>query len=243
MESPFDIAADLDTPVSAYIKLAPFKPRFLLESVESGERLARYSFVGFGEGLTLEIRADRVLRNGVAVPKPNGQAEWLALMRDALAASPRLSPAIDGLPFTGGLVGAAGYDVVRHFERLPPNRAALRDLPEAVFVAPESLLVFDHLTRRVALLHAGSENERTALRAEVVRALRGGIGAPERKAGLSPAEPGFSRTDFLDAVERAKRYIAAGDIYQIVLSQRFSGRSDLDPFQTYRGLRLLNPSP
>src|SRR5690606_14798606 len=243
MESPFDIAADLDTPVSAYIKLEPFKPRFLLESVESAERLARYSFLGFGEGLTLEIRPDRVVRNGVALPRPNGQEAWLALMRDALAASPRLSPGIDGLPFTGGLVGAAGYDVVRHFERLPPNRKALADLPEAVFVGPESLLVFDHLTRRVALLHAGGEDERRRLRAEVVRALRGGIDQPTRAGGFSPAEPSFSRDPFLDAVDRAKRHIAAGDIYQIVLSERFSGRADLDPFQTYRGLRLLYPSP
>ena len=243
MESPFDIAADLDTPVSAYIKLAPFKPRFLLESVESGEKLARYSFLGFGEGLTLEIRADGVRRNGVALPRPKGRDEWLALMRDALAASPKLEPAIEGLPFTGGLVGAAGYDVVRHFERLPPNRAELEGLPQAVFVAPESLLVFDHLTRRVALLHAGSEDEQQALRTEVIRALRGGIGGPRRTGGFSPPEPAFSRGPFLDAVERAKRYIAAGDIYQIVLSDRFSGRADLDPFQTYRGLRLLNPSP
>jgi anthranilate synthase component I len=243
MESPFDIAADLDTPVSAFIKLAPFEPRFLLESVESGERLARYSFLGFGDGLTLEIGTNGVRRNGVALPKPRGQGEWLALMRDALAASPKLAPEIEGLPFNGGLVGAAGYDVVRHFERLPPNRAALDGLPEAVFVAPASLLVFDHLTRRVALLHAGTEAERGQLRAEVVAALRGGIDAPARSGGFSQAEPSFSRTSFIDAVERAKGYIAAGDIYQIVLSERFSGRADLDPFQTYRGLRLLNPSP
>jgi anthranilate synthase component I len=243
MESPFDIAADLDTPVSAFIKLAPFEPRFLLESVESAERLARYSFLGFGDALTLEIGATGVRRNGVALPKPEGKGEWLALMRDALAASPKLAPEIDGLPFSGGLVGAAGYDVVRHFERLPPNRAALGGLPESVFVAPASLLVFDHLTRRVALLHAGSEAERRQLRAEVVAALRGGIDAPARSGGFSQAEPSFSRASFLDAVERAKSHIAAGDIYQIVLSERFAGRSDLDPFQTYRGLRLLNPSP
>src|SRR5690606_28326613 len=231
MESPFDIAADLDTPVSAYIKLEPFKPCFLLESVESAERLARYSFLGLGSGLTLEIRADGVRRNGVTLPRPSGLDEWPLLMRDALAASPKLEPAVDGLPFTGGLVGAAGYDVVRYFERLPPNRAELPGLPEAVFVAPESLLVFDHLTRRVALLHAGSEAERRALRAEVVRALRGGIAPRARTGSFSPAEPSFSRVSFLDAVERAKRYIAAGDIYQIVLSERFSGRTDLDPFQ------------
>ena len=243
MESPFDIAADLDTPVSAYIKLKPFQPRFLLESVESGERLARYSFLGLGEALTLEIWADRVLIDGRAAPRPGTTEDWLALMREMLARSPSLEPAIEGLPFTGGLVGAAGYDIVRYIERLPPNRSELPDQPQAAYVAPASLLVFDHLTRRVALLHSGPESERLALRAEVVEALRGGVenGAPPGR--FSQAMPGFSREDFLAGVARSKEYIAAGDIYQIVLSVRFSGRTDLDPFQTYRGLRLLNPSP
>jgi anthranilate synthase component 1 len=243
MESPFDIAADLDTPVSAYIKLKPFGPRFLLESVENGERLARYSFIGFGEGMTLELNADGVIRNGVPEAKPADRDQWLALMRGALAASPKLEPAIPGLPFSGGLVGAAGYDVVRYFERLPAHRSALDGLPVAAFVAPESLLVFDHLTRRVALLHAGSEQERRALRSEVVKALCGGIEGVGAGGKFSPARPSFSRDSFMDAVTRAKSYIKAGDIYQIVLSERFSGRGDLDPFQTYRGLRLLNPSP
>jgi anthranilate synthase component 1 len=243
MESPFDIAADLDTPVSAYIKLKHFRPRFLLESVEGGERLARYSFIGLGEGLTLELHADRVLLNGVAIPRPRSAVEWLAMMRDALARSPALNPAIDGIPFTGGLVGAAGYDVVRYFERLPPNRAGLKHLPEGAYVAPESLLVFDHLTRRVALLHSGSEPERQALRSQVIRALRGGVDSIPPGGRFSSASASFPREDFLDAVGRCKQHITAGDIYQIVLSVRFSGRTDLDPFQTYRGLRLLNPSP
>ncbi len=246
MESPFDIAADLDTPVSAYLKLAPFEPRFLLESVESGERLARYSFLGFGEGLTLEFRADRdeVLLDGAARPKPGSAAEWLALMREALALSPELRPAIPEIPFNGGLVGAAGYDVVRYFERLPPNRSELDGgLPQGAFVAPRSVLVFDHLTRRVALLHAGSEAERQALRREVIRALRGGVSAVRAGNGFSGAESSFAKPDFLDAVDRCKAHIGAGDIYQIVLSSRFSGQTALDPFQTYRGMRLLNPSP
>jgi anthranilate synthase component 1 len=243
MESPFDIAADLDTPVSAYIKLKHFRPRFLLESVEGGERLARYSFIGLGEGLTLELHADRVMLDGIAVARPANSIEWLALMRDALAKSPALNPAIDGIPFTGGLVGAAGYDIVRYFERLPPNRAELGDLPQGAYVAPESLLVFDHLTRRVALLHAGSEQERQALRSDVIRALRGGVDPVPPTGKFSPADASFPRAEFLDAVARSKQHITAGDIYQIVLSVRFSGRGDLDPFQTYRGLRLLNPSP
>ena len=159
MESPFDIAADLDTPVSAYMKLKPFKPRFLLESVESGERLARYSFIGFGEAVTVELYPDRLTINGKAERRPTNAAEWQAMMRGALERAPLLKPQIDGIPFDGGLVGTTGYDVVRFFERLPPNRAERDGLPQAVYVAPESLLVFDHLTRRVALLHAGDERE------------------------------------------------------------------------------------
>ncbi len=90
------------------------------------------------------------------------------MMRGALERAPLLKPQIDGIPFDGGLVGTTGYDVVRFFERLPPNRAERAGLPQAVYVAPESLLVFDHLTRRVALLHAGTERDRQALRTQVV---------------------------------------------------------------------------
>src|SRR6185436_15008116 len=107
-------------------------------------------------------------------------AEWLALMRGALERAPVLKPHIEGIPFDGGLVGTTGYDVVRFFERLPPNRSERDGLPQAVYVAPESLLVFDHLTRRVALLHAGGESDRQALRADVIKALRGGLDAPDR---------------------------------------------------------------
>jgi anthranilate synthase component 1 len=121
MQSPFDIAADLDTPVSAYIKLKGFKPRFLLESVEGGERLARYSFLGFGEAVTLSIDSREALLDGVAQPLPRDVTEWLQLMRRTLAMSPDLQPAIDDIPFCGGLVGATGYDVVRYFEKLPPT--------------------------------------------------------------------------------------------------------------------------
>ena len=123
MESPFDIAADLDTPVSAYMKLRPFKPRFLLESVESGERLARYSFIGLGEAVTLEIYPDRLSVNGKAEPRPTNADEWQTMMRSVLERAPLLKPQIEGIPFDGGLVGAAGYDTVRFFERLPANRA------------------------------------------------------------------------------------------------------------------------
>jgi anthranilate synthase component 1 len=169
--------------------------------------------------------------------------EWLELMRGALERAPLLKPQIEGIPFDGGLVGTAGYDVVRFFERLPPNRAELAGLPQAVYVAPRSLLVFDHLTRRVALLHAGSDSERQALRAQVIKALRGGIDARENDGEFSPAVASMTEQEHAAAVTKGKAHIKAGDIYQIVLSVRFAGRTNLDPFQVYRGLRLLNPSP
>ncbi|MGD8339404.1 MAG: anthranilate synthase component I family protein [Gammaproteobacteria bacterium] len=242
MEAPFDIAADLDTPVSAYLKLRPFEPRFLLESVESGERLARYSFVGLGSALSLELYADRVVIDGRTQARPEGPGAWQALMRSTLDRCPELAPSIDGIPFNGGLVGATGYDVVRFFERIPAKQSAHPEQPHAAYVAPRSLLVFDHLTRRVALLHAGPEAERQALRNEVIDALRGGV-KPITTGAHQPPEPSFAHGDFLGAVDRAKEYIRAGDIYQIVLSICFNGHSDLDAFQVYRGLRLLNPSP
>ena len=247
MQPPFDIAADLDTPVSAWLKLKAFEPRFLLESVEGGERLARYSFLGFGAGPSLELFPDRLLINGAPAPRPATATEWSAVLRRAMNEAPDLLPQIDGLPFTGGLVGAFGYDVVRYFERLPPNRAELRGLPQAALAAPASVLVFDHLTRRVALLHSGTEDERRQLRREVIHALRGGIddrSAPEApRRRFSRESASFSKAEFMDTVRRCKEHIAAGDIYQIVMSVRFSGSSDLDPFACYRALRLLNPSP
>ncbi len=242
MEAPFDIAADLDTPVSAYLKLRPFEPRFLLESVESGERLARYSFVGLGQALSLEIYTDRVVIDDETVDRPEGPGAWQALMRSTLDRCPELKPSIDEIPFDGGLVGATGYDIVRFFERIPDKPSAHPDQPQAAYVAPRSLLVFDHLTRRVALLHAGPEEERQALRNQVIAALRGGV-APINAGSHAPPAPSFAHGDFLGAVDQAKDYIRAGDIYQIVLSVCFNGKTDLDPFQVYRGLRLLNPSP
>ena len=247
MQPPFDIAADLDTPVSAWLKLRAFEPRFLLESVEGGERLARYSFLGFGTGPSLELYPDRLLKSGASAPRPSTATEWLDVLRRVMNDAPDLLPQIEGLPYTGGLVGAFGYDVFRYFERLPPNRTELEGLPQAALVAPASVLVFDHLTRRVALLHSGSEEERRQLRQEVIHALRGGIdgrtaaGTPRR--GFSLATASFEKAEFMDAVRRCKDYIAAGDIYQIVMSVRFAGTGDLDPFSCYRAMRLLNPSP
>jgi anthranilate synthase component 1 len=140
-------------------------------------------------------------------------------------------------------VGYSAYDIVRYFERLPPRRAGSAVVPDMHYVAPQSLLVFDHLTRGIALLHAGSESERQSLRREVITALRGGIPTGTTGGRFSLATPSMTQADFLNGVARTKDYIAAGDVYQLVLSVRFSGQHAVDPFQAYRALRLINPSP
>ena len=243
MQAPFDIAADLDTPVSAYLKLRDLQPRFLLESVEGGERLARYSFLGFGDAVEVRLEGDTFSIGNEQSGRPDSQSGYLDLLRSALAAAPKPKPLVDGLPFSGGLVGVSGYDIVRLFERLPRNTVPQAGIPEAVFTAPTSTLVFDHLTRRVALLHDGPDAEREALRKTVIKLLRGAI--PSNGANIKTSAAIGSMTDkqFAERVEACKEYIAAGDIYQIVLSVLFRGESNVAPFEVYRALRLLNPSP
>ncbi len=243
MKPPFDIAADLDTPVSAYLKLAPFRPRFLLESVEGGERLARYSFIGFGDCLEVRLDSTGLQIGAQRSPRPRSKLEFLNALRGALAQAPQPQPEIPGVPLSGGLVGYTAYDGVRYFERLPGRSLDETAAPHAHYVAPRSLLVFDHLTRSAALLHDGSEADRQSLRREVMRALRGAVPILKAPGAFTPAVPSLSEGDHAAGVRRAKEYISSGDVYQLVLASRFEGRHDLAPFEVYRALRLLNPSP
>src|SRR5690606_13799269 len=146
-----------------------------LESVEGGERLARYSFIGFGNSLEIRLDRDGLTLGAERRPAPSSAADLLSALRQALSLAPNPLPGITGVPLAGGLVGYAAYDVVRYFERLPARVAGADGVPVLHYVAPESLLVFDHLTRGIALLHAGSEAERASLRREVIRALRGAL--------------------------------------------------------------------
>ena len=243
MQAPFDIAADLDTPVSAFLKLGPLQPRYLLESVEGGERLARYSFLGFGDALEIRMDSEALTIDGNKRPRPATQSEYLDALRESMKLAPLLKPEVKELPFSGGLVGVSGYDVVRLFERLPRNTTPQPNLPDAAFAATSSLLVFDHLTRRVALLHDGPEYERQRLRSEVIERLRGPIPKPENSVKTSAPIASLSEAEYSDRVNACKEYIASGDIYQIVLSVLFKGQTNVSPFEVYRATRLLNPSP
>src|ERR1700679_235048 len=211
MKPPFDIAADLDTPVSAYLKLAPFRPRFLLESVEGGERLGRYFFIGFGDCLEVRLDAAGLVVGGVHSPRPQSKLEFLDALRRALAFAPRPLPEVPGVPLLGGLVGYTAYDAVRYFERVPGRSLDQTVTPHAHYVAPRSLLVFDHLTRGVALLHDGTEADRQSLRRDVIQALRGAVPSILAAGRFSPAAPSLSETAHAERVLRAQAYIASGD--------------------------------
>jgi anthranilate synthase component 1 len=236
MESIFDIPADLDTPVSAYLRLASLRPRYLLESVEGGHT-GRYSFIGFGDTRRVTIEDD-----GVHVGDELVDSGLLTGLRRALEMAPVCAPEDNGSPFGGGLVGVAAFDLVRRLYRLPASPHE-RSGPDGVYITTSSILVFDHLTRRMALLHSGPEDERRELRSEVQSALRGPLDHAGAPAKHSPATPSMSKAEYMSGVEAVKGHIEAGDVYQLVLSIRFTGETEVEPFAAYRALRLLNPSP
>ena len=178
MKPPFDIAADLDTPVSAYLKLAPFRPRFLLESVEGGERLARYSFIGFGDCLEVRIEAGGAAHRRRASRRArNRKQEFLDVLRAALAGAPVRNRKFPACPCWAVWWAIRPTMRCATSSACPAAASTTTETPHAHYVAPRSLLVFDHLTRGVALLHDGSEAERQSLRREVIR------GAARRRAG------------------------------------------------------------
>lgn len=236
----FDIPADLDTPTSVFLKLAPLQPRFLLESVEQGDRIGRYSFIGFGPGL--EVSSDgRTVRIGDTTLETDGSIDGLMdALRKALAASPAPGPVTGSVPFHGGLVGSIGFGVSRRLAGHAPPAASE---PEIQLYGPTSLIVFDHLSRRAALLHDGSDGERRSLRDEVMSLLATGGRAVSGGGSYSAPVGSFTAAEYQEVVSRCRYHIGEGDVYQIVPSVRFTGETDLHPFTVYRGLRLLNPSP
>lgn len=239
MNDLFDIPADLDTPVSAYLKLAPFGRRFLLESVGGSGREARYSLLGFGQ-------ADECLLPsglGADLPRAERQHALLEHLRTALGAAPRLTPRGAGSPFAGGLVGLSSYGLARALMGLPPQADEAPGALDYLGCAPHSILVFDHATRRMGLLSSGDQAHKEGLRREVMRALAGPLPKTPAGGGLGELKPSMQRGEFLARVERAQEAIRAGDIYQLVLSIRFQASCELEPISAYRALRLIDPSP
>jgi anthranilate synthase component 1 len=249
-----EILADLETPVSAFLKIHRGPYGFLLESMEGGEQWARYSFLG-----TEPARVLRVRGRHVSIETPGRPAEErlsddpLGVLKELLAEYRPVD--VPGLPrFTGGAVGHVGYDLVRTFERLPEHAVDDLGVPDACLLLAESLLVFDsvaHTIKVVANVHLrDGDDPHAAYDAavtridELVARLREAVDEPPRPGGV-PGEVRANLTQeaYEGIVERAKEYIRAGDVIQVVLAQRFELPLAAAPFDVYRCLRTINPSP
>jgi anthranilate synthase component 1 len=251
-----EILADMDTPVSAYLKLARGQSNsFLLESVEGGEKWARFSFLGTGPRLIFTSRGRQV------EVRRNGDVERfeaddpLEALRGVLSG---FRPAeVEGLPrLWAGAVGYLSYDMVRFIERLPGTLPDELNFPDCLLMVPETLIVFDNLRQTARIIRnvfpaEGDDPARLYCAArealdETVARLRQSLPARDSARPSPPvAEPtsNMSRERFHEMVNAAKRYIREGDAIQVVLSQRFEAPHAGDPFDVYRALRLINPSP
>jgi anthranilate synthase component 1 len=249
-----EILGDLETPVSAYKKLRSEGCSFLLESVEGGEKWGRFSFLGLNPSLLFQVKGGQttIQRQGrTEVLDP--AADPFAHLRTLLAG---FTPVVtEGLPrFWGGLVGYLGYDMVRYIERLPELTAAT-DMPEARLMLADNLLIFDNLRQTIKILALVHLDPEAPLKDQYDRALTAidvlagrlrqpvPLGETPSPSAPPPLTSNLSQARFEDMVRTAKEYIAAGDVIQVVLSQCFSTPLRHDPFDLYRALRSINPSP
>ncbi len=252
------VSADLLTPVSAFLSLASGERHaFLLESVEGGEKIGRYTFLGVRPYMLLEARAGEItVRRGRRAERRQGSV--FAVARELLGQH-RVAHGEDLPPFTGGAVGFVSYDAVRELEPIPARARDDLQQPDAMLMFFDRLLAFDHARHQVHMVATVDVREKTSrnLRAAFERAA-GDIAAMEKRLaagarrqplrrsrlpGSPPVHSPTSRSQFLEGVRRIQEYIAAGDVYQTVLSQRLDFAPGVAPFAIYRALRTVNPSP
>jgi anthranilate synthase component 1 len=251
------VVADLQTPVSAFLSVAEGEPHaFLLESIEGGEKIGRYTFLGVRPYMIVSARNDEIrVERGRKSERHKGSI--FQLVRELLREHrPAIVPGLP--PFTAGAVGYFSYDAVRRLEKLPEHARRDRDVPDCVLMFFDRLLAFDHVRHQIHIIAAadvGAEEPRRAFDralADIARlqdklALgvrrRDHLGVGKQLRGEVQVRPVTSHARFLKDVRRAKQYISAGDIFQVVLSQRFDLEPGVAPFQIYRALRTVNPSP
>ena len=257
-----EINADLDTPVSAFLKIKKGRFAFLLESVEGQEKIARFSFLGSNPSLVFKSK-DRNIQ--IIYPqqkrikkfetKLSPLDEIKNIMKDYKAV------AVAGLPrFYGGLVGFMGYDTVRFFEDIPDKNPDDLRLPDSVFMLTDTILIFDHVNHTIKIItnvmlpkkgkpsklkkikiYNGAIKKIESIQREINKPLK----EKKPKTGKISLKisSNFKKAEFQNIVKKAKDYIKKGDIIQVVLSQRFNLKIDKTPFEIYRNLRSLNPSP
>ena len=254
-----EILADLDTPVSAYMKMSGGDYSFLLESIEGGEKWARYCFLGFDPSIVVDIKGNKVTVNN------NGQTESILVekgnplvgLKKVLAQYEPVE--VDGLPrFSGGAVGFVSYDMVRSFEDLPQKTKDDLEVPDARFVITDTLLIFDNVAQTIKIVSNAYVNNsnieesysKAIKNIEVIeKKLRTDlpVNLPGKDLGnlenTTNIESNFKKEHFLEAVQKIKNYIHEGDAIQVVLAQRLKFKISKDPFTIYRALRSINPSP
>jgi len=249
-----ELSADLETPISVYMKLRGQGPSFLLESVEGGERIARYSFIGIKpkaqyilrghEIQIIDSESTRVVSLGEGVdPTYFLQEEMLRFNSTPGSGMPR---------FVGGLVGYLGYEAVRYFEPtlIPQTNSDQREsaeMPDGIYLLADTVVAFDHARRSLSLIANvldGDVDSANRKLDEIQTRIREALPPSGQRAATSSAtRSNMAQQKFEAMVRQAKDYIAAGDIYQVVLSQRFSRETPADAFDVYRAVRRLNPSP
>ncbi len=258
-----DLPADLETPVSVFLKLRLTAPCFLLESVERGEQVGRYSFIGINPSLVLQASEDEgiITQNGLVsrIPlalKPKALSP-LDLIQDLLAQyKVAQTPGLP--PFFGGAVGYLSYDMVRFLERLPACPEDELRLPDCVFLFTDTLIIFDHVQVKIKVVaNARVNNDATTAYQDAVDKIDAIVSTLDKPLPIEPLSTtpigddkviselrsNFTPDEFKTRVKAAKEYIAAGDAFQIVLSQRLRRQTNARPFAIYRALRMLNPSP
>jgi anthranilate synthase component I len=259
-----EILADLETPVSAYLKLANGPYSFLLESVTGGQNVGRYSFIGSDPYLTLRLHEGHAQATQGGYKQTLQYEDPLVVLESYLNAYRPVR--LPGLPiFVGGAVGYLSYEAARYFERLPVPAKRAYDMPDSWWMFVDTLLVFDHVKHKILVIshvHLDAEDleaeyKRATSRIEQVIArlqkpLPGPPPAPPRnyephslpaKTAPTKAVSNRTRSEFEEAVLVAKEYVMAGDIFQVQISQRFSKPTSADSFTIYRALRTINPSP
>ncbi|MCX5848740.1 MAG: anthranilate synthase component I [Deltaproteobacteria bacterium] len=251
-----EILADVETPVSVLMKLQNKDHVYLLESVEGGEKWGRYSFLGTDAGVVFRVHGDKVIideKGKITTREHNGNP--LNFLRELLN---RYKPVtIGGLPrFYGGAVGFLGYEMVRYFEKLPPSPPDDLNLDEAVFVISDSIMIFDNVRHTIKVVACAYTQDTDSLEAsyaasclKIEEMIETILAAASHKteASVAAGEVNFKSNmtpqQYKAAIEKAKQYIVAGDIIQVVLSQRFETDCRSNPIDLYRALRFVNPSP
>jgi len=254
-----EILADLDTPVSAYMKISGGEYSFLFESVEGGEKWARYCFLGCDPKIIISLKGNKVTveNNGHTETREITDGSPMTGLKDILAEYEPVEVA--GLPrFSGGAVGFIGYDMVRSFEELPQDTEDDLNVPDARFIITDNLLIFDNVAQTIKIVsnvHVKNDdaveayNQAAKNIAVIENKLRADLPATVNDEGVDNSEKqariesNFEKEQYKDAVQRIKEYILEGDAIQVVLAQRLKFKISKDPFTIYRALRTINPSP